>query len=133
MSQGFPTTRRLLTDEQRESHENNNPVPNRTNWHPDRELADTRVPSWLGLHTRRGWTHRCFLCGSQRINKGQSQVNEQELADRIIAEAQKWTETQFTLQDGVPGMTAQTRNEAKARIELIEHIKHTYKEMRENA
>jgi hypothetical protein len=60
-------------------------------------------------------------------------VNEKELAERIIAEAQRWTETQFTLQDGVPGMTAQTRNEAKARIELIEHIKHTYKEMRQNA
>jgi hypothetical protein len=30
-------------------------------------------------------------------------------------------------------MTAQTRNEAKARIELIEHIKQTYKEMRANA
>jgi hypothetical protein len=60
-------------------------------------------------------------------------VNERELAERIIAEAQRWTETQFTLQDGVPGMTAQTRNEAKARIELIQHIKQTLKEMRENA
>jgi hypothetical protein len=60
-------------------------------------------------------------------------MNEQELAERIIAEAQKWTEIQFTLQEGVPGMTAQTHNEAKARIELIEHIKQTYKEMRANA
>jgi len=42
-------------------------------------------------------------------------MNEKELAERIIAEAQRWTENQFTLQDGVPGMTAQTRNEAKAR------------------
>ena len=60
-------------------------------------------------------------------------MNEKELAERIIAEAQRWTENQVTLQDGVPGMTAQTRNEAKARIELIEHIKQTYKETRENA
>jgi hypothetical protein len=60
-------------------------------------------------------------------------MNEQELAEQIIAEAQRWTEIQFTLQEGVPGMTAQTRNEAKARIELIEHIKQTYKEMRANA
>ena len=60
-------------------------------------------------------------------------MNEKELAERIIVEAQKWTEAQFTLQDGVPGMTAQTRNEAKARIELIEHIKQTLKETRENA
>jgi hypothetical protein len=60
-------------------------------------------------------------------------MNEKELAERIIAEAQRWTENQFTLQDGVPGMKAQTRNEAKARIELIEHIKQTLKEMRSNA
>jgi hypothetical protein len=60
-------------------------------------------------------------------------MNEKEIAERIIAEAQRWTENQFTLQDGVPGMTAQTRNEAKARIELIEHIKQTLKEMRTNA
>ena len=60
-------------------------------------------------------------------------MNEKELAERIIAEAQRWTENQFTLQDGVPGMKAQTRNEAKARIELIEHIKQTLKETREIA
>jgi hypothetical protein len=30
-------------------------------------------------------------------------------------------------------MDAQTRNEAKARIELVEHIKQTLKEMRTNA
>jgi hypothetical protein len=60
-------------------------------------------------------------------------MSEKELAERIIAEAQRWTENQFTLQDGVPGMTAQTRNEAKARIELIEHIKQTLKETREIA
>jgi len=60
-------------------------------------------------------------------------VKERDLAERIIAEAQRWTENQFTLQDGVPGMTAQTRNEAKARIELIEHIKQTLKETREIA
>jgi hypothetical protein len=60
-------------------------------------------------------------------------VNERELAERIIAEAQRWTESQFTLQAGITGMDSVTRNEAKARIELIEHIKQTYKETRENA
>jgi hypothetical protein len=60
-------------------------------------------------------------------------MNEKELAERIIAEAQRWTETQFTLQAGVPGMESVSRNEAKARIELVEHIKQTLKEMRENA
>lgn len=60
-------------------------------------------------------------------------MSEQELAERIIAEAQRWTETQFTLQAGIPGMDSASRNEAKARIELLEHIKNTYKEMRANA
>jgi hypothetical protein len=60
-------------------------------------------------------------------------MNEKELAERIIAEAQRWTETQFTLQAGLPGMESVSRNEAKARIELVEHIKQTLKEMRENA
>jgi hypothetical protein len=60
-------------------------------------------------------------------------MSERELAERIIAEAQRWTESQFTLQAGIPGMDSQTRNEAKARIELVEHIKQTYKEMREIA
>jgi hypothetical protein len=60
-------------------------------------------------------------------------MNEQELAERIIAEAQRWTENQFTLQAGIPGMDSAIRNEAKARIELVEHIKQTYKEMREIA
>jgi hypothetical protein len=60
-------------------------------------------------------------------------MSEQELAERIIAEAQRWTETQFTLQAGIPGMDSASRNEAKARIELVEHIKNTYKEMRANA
>lgn len=60
-------------------------------------------------------------------------MSEQELAERIIAEAQRWTEIQFTLQAGIPGMDSASRNEAKARIELVEHIKNTYKEMRANA
>jgi hypothetical protein len=60
-------------------------------------------------------------------------MNEQQLAERIIAEAQRWTENQFTLQAGIPGMDSVSRNEAKARIELVEHIKNTYKEMRANA
>jgi hypothetical protein len=114
-------------------NENHNPLPNRTDWHLDCKLADTRDTPWLGIHTRHRRSAGCFLCSSQRTNKGQPKVNEKDLAERIIAEAQRWTENQFTLQDGVPGMTAQTRNEAKARIELIEHIKNTYKEMREIA
>ena len=60
-------------------------------------------------------------------------MNEQQLAERIIAEAQRWTESQFTLQAGIPCRDAQTRNEAKSRIELVEHIKQTLKEMRANA
>jgi hypothetical protein len=60
-------------------------------------------------------------------------VSEKELAERIIAEAQRWTESQFTLQGAIPGNDSVSRNDAKARIELVEHIKQTYKEMRENA
>jgi hypothetical protein len=60
-------------------------------------------------------------------------MSERELAERIIAEAQRWTESQFTLQAGIPGMDSAIRNEAKARIELVEHIKQTLKEMRANA
>lgn len=59
-------------------------------------------------------------------------MSEQELAERIIAEAQRWTENQYTLQVGIPFRDSTTQNEAKARIELIEHIKKTYKEMRAN-
>jgi hypothetical protein len=33
----------------------------------------------------------------------------------------------------VPGTDIASEHEAKARIELIQHIKQTYKEMRENA
>jgi len=60
-------------------------------------------------------------------------MREQELAERIIEEAQRWTESQFTLQGLTPGNDSVSRNDAKARIELIEHIKQTYKEMRANA
>jgi hypothetical protein len=60
-------------------------------------------------------------------------MNEQQLAERIIAEAQRWTESQFTIQGSIPGNDSVSRNDAKARIELVEHIKQTYKEMRENA
>ena len=60
-------------------------------------------------------------------------MKEQELADRIIAEAQRWTQNQYTLQVGIPFRDSTTENEAKARIELIQHIKQTLKEMRENA
>jgi hypothetical protein len=60
-------------------------------------------------------------------------MNEKELAEQIIVEAQRWTQNQFTLQAGIPGMDSASRNEAKARIELVEHIKQTLKEMREIA
>jgi hypothetical protein len=60
-------------------------------------------------------------------------MNEQELAESIIAEAQRWTQNQYTLQVGIPFRDSVTENEAKARIELIQHIKQTLKEMRENA
>jgi hypothetical protein len=60
-------------------------------------------------------------------------VKEQELAERIIAEAQRWTQNQYTLQVGIPFRDSTTENEAKARIELIQHIKQTLKEMREIA
>jgi tRNA(Ser,Leu) C12 N-acetylase TAN1 len=60
-------------------------------------------------------------------------MNEKELAEKIIVEAQRWTESQYTLQVGIPFRDSTTQNEAKARIELIQHIKKTLKEMRENA
>jgi hypothetical protein len=60
-------------------------------------------------------------------------MNEQELAEQIIAEAQRWTQNQYTLQVGISFRDSTTENEAKARIELIQHIKQTLKEMRENA
>jgi hypothetical protein len=60
-------------------------------------------------------------------------MKEQELAERIIAEAQRWTQNQYTLQVGIPFRDSVTENEAKARIELIQHIKQTLKEMREIA
>ena len=60
-------------------------------------------------------------------------MTEKELAERIIDEAQSWTQKQFTLTPGVPGPDSASEHEARARIELIEHIKQTYKEMRENA
>jgi hypothetical protein len=60
-------------------------------------------------------------------------MNEQELAEQIIVEAQRWTQNQYTLQVGIPFRDSTTENEAKARIELIQHIKQTLKEMRENA
>jgi hypothetical protein len=60
-------------------------------------------------------------------------MTETELAERIIEEAQSWTQKQFTLKPGVPGTDSASEHDARARIELIEHIKQTYKEMRENA
>ena len=60
-------------------------------------------------------------------------MNEHEIAERIIVEAQRWTEKQYTLQVGIPFRDSTTENEAKARIGLIQHIKQTLKEMRANA
>jgi hypothetical protein len=60
-------------------------------------------------------------------------MNEQELAERIIAEAQRWTETQFTLQAKDSLKDSVNLTEAIARMKLIDHIKNTIKEMRENA
>jgi hypothetical protein len=60
-------------------------------------------------------------------------MTETELAERIIEEAQRWTERQFTMKSGVPGGDSASEHDAKARIELIQHIKQTYKEMREIA
>jgi hypothetical protein len=60
-------------------------------------------------------------------------MTETELAERIIEEAQRWTQKQFTLTPGVPGTDSNSEHDARARIELIEHIKQTYKEMREIA
>jgi hypothetical protein len=60
-------------------------------------------------------------------------MNEQELAERIIAEAQRWTETQFTLQAKDSLKDSVNLTEAIARMKLIDHIKYTIKEMRENA
>jgi hypothetical protein len=60
-------------------------------------------------------------------------MNEQELADRIIAEAKRWTENQFTLQAKDSLKDSVNLTEAIARLKLIEHIKETLKEMRANA
>jgi hypothetical protein len=114
-------------------NENSNPLPNCTNWHLDCELADTRDSPWLGLHTRRGWPSRCFLCRGELTNQRNSQMNEQELAERIIAEAKRWTESQFTLQAKDSLKDSVNLTEAVARLKLIDHIKQTLKEMREIA
>jgi len=60
-------------------------------------------------------------------------MNEQELAQKIIDNAKHWTETQYTTNSGIVGTDAYYRNQAKARLELLDHIKKTFIEMRENA
>jgi hypothetical protein len=60
-------------------------------------------------------------------------MNEKELAERIIAEAKRWTENQFTLQAKDSLKDSVNLNEARARLTLIDHINKTLKEMRENA
>jgi hypothetical protein len=60
-------------------------------------------------------------------------MNEQQLADQIIAEAKRWTENQFTLQAKDSLKDSVNLTEAIARLKLIDHIKETLKEMRENA
>lgn len=59
-------------------------------------------------------------------------MNEKELAERIINEAQHWTENQFTLNSGIEA-TSTSHTQLRARMELVDHIKKTYQEMRENA
>jgi tRNA(Ser,Leu) C12 N-acetylase TAN1 len=96
------------------------------------QLGDTRDTPRLGLHL---WPSRIanrILLGNPRFNERQT-MNEHEIAERIIVEAQRWTEKQYTLQVGIPFRDSTTQNEAKARIELIQHIKKTLKEMRANA
>jgi hypothetical protein len=60
-------------------------------------------------------------------------MNEQQLAEQIIAEAKRWTENQFTLQAKDSLKDSVNLTEAIARLKLIEHIKETLKEMRANA
>ena len=60
-------------------------------------------------------------------------MNEQELAEQIIAEAKRWTENQFTLQAKDSLKDSVNLTEAVARLKLIEHIKEILKEMRANA
>jgi hypothetical protein len=59
-------------------------------------------------------------------------MNEKQLAQEIINEAKHWTENQFTLTAGISS-TSTSQHELRARMELIDHIKKTYQEMRENA
>jgi purine-nucleoside phosphorylase len=60
-------------------------------------------------------------------------MNDKELAQKIIDEAKHWTEMQYNIKAGIVGAEAYYRNQAQARLELLEHIKETFIEMRENA
>jgi hypothetical protein len=60
-------------------------------------------------------------------------MTEQELAQKIIDEAKHWTEVQYTAKSNVIGGNAYYRNQAQARLELLDHIKKTFIEMRSNA
>lgn len=60
-------------------------------------------------------------------------MTEQELAQKIIDEAKHWTEVQYTAKGGLPGTDVYFRNQAQARLELLNYIKETFIEKRENA
>jgi hypothetical protein len=60
-------------------------------------------------------------------------MTEQELAQKIIDEAKHWTEVQYTTKGGLVGTDVYFRNQAQARLELLDHIKKTFIETRENA
>jgi hypothetical protein len=60
-------------------------------------------------------------------------MTEQELAQKIIDEAKHWTEVQYTAKGGLVGTDVFFRNQARARLELLDHIRKTFIESRENA
>jgi purine-nucleoside phosphorylase len=60
-------------------------------------------------------------------------MTEQELAQKIIDEAKHWTEVQYTSKSNLTGSDAFYRNQVTARLELLDHIKSTFIEMRSNA
>jgi len=60
-------------------------------------------------------------------------MNEKELAQKILDESKHWIEMQYNMKSGITGSEAYYRNQAQARLELLEHIKKTFIEMRENA
>ena len=60
-------------------------------------------------------------------------MTEQELIQLIIMESKRWLEEQYTLKADIVGSQAFYFNQAKARMELLDHIKATFQEREENA